>query len=100
MTPHTDVLLWHLAGALENAVRRFEETWKGGITSLNEEVLVLFSNFRTGLDVLKQVLTSLLLLNTRLNKIVDACYANPPFRTAIVSNNVIMFEVKNLNKDL
>ena len=86
--------------ALENAVRRFEETWKGGITSLNEEVLVLFSNFRTGLDVLKQVLTSLLLLNTRLNKIVDACYANPPFRTAIVSNNVIMFEVKNLNKDL
>ena len=46
---------------VETLVSEFSSTWKQGIQLINANVLTYFSNFRNGMEILKQVLTQLLL---------------------------------------
>jgi hypothetical protein len=48
-------------GGMEHLLRSFHDTWKGGIEAINRDVIKSFANFLLGQDILKQVLTQLLL---------------------------------------
>ena len=41
---------------MEGLVREFAASWKSGIEAINQDVLSFFSNFRNGMEILKQVL--------------------------------------------
>lgn len=40
---------------VEGLVREFAASWKSGIEAINQDVLAYFSNFRNGMEILKQV---------------------------------------------
>lgn len=42
--------------AVEGLVREFAASWKSGIEAINQDVLSFFSNFRNGMEILKQVI--------------------------------------------
>ena len=52
-------------GAMEHLLRSFHETWRAGIEAINRDVMKSFANLKLGMDILKQVLTLLLLCYTR-----------------------------------
>lgn len=58
-----------------------------------------YGNFKTGIVILRKTLTQLLLYYTRFTNIVYMCYQNPPFRSSLVSPQVITFEIRNYAKD-
>lgn len=41
---------------VEGLVREFAASWKSGIEAINQDVLSFFSNFRNGMEILKQVI--------------------------------------------
>lgn len=41
---------------VEGLVREFAASWKSGIEAINQDVLSFFSNFRNGMEILKQVM--------------------------------------------
>lgn len=41
---------------VETLVREFAASWRQGVEKINDSVLSYFSNFKTGMDILKQVL--------------------------------------------
>jgi hypothetical protein len=79
----------------ESLVRNFSTTWKNGIEQINNNVLSYFSNFRNGMEILKQVLTQLLLYYTRFQGILKKGFKKaPPFAKELVSTNAILAEIK------
>ena len=79
----------------ESLVRIFSTTWKNGIEQINNNVLSYFSNFRNGMEILKQVLTQLLLYYTRFQGILKKSFKKaPPFAKELVSTNAILAEIK------
>lgn len=46
--------------AVEGLVREFAASWKSGIEAINQDVLSFFSNFRNGMEILKQVMIIML----------------------------------------
>lgn len=42
--------------SVEGLVREFAASWKSGIEAINQDVLSFFSNFRNGMEILKQVM--------------------------------------------
>lgn len=84
---------------LEKIVREFATTWKSGIEKMNSNVMKYFSNFRNGMEILKQVLTQLLLYYTRFVEIVKKCYPrSPPFSSEIVTTQEILYEIKKYSR--
>lgn len=63
---------------IEKIVREFAATWKAGIEKMNGNVMTFFANFRNGMEILKQVLTQLLLYYTRFVETVKRSYQRPP----------------------
>lgn len=45
---------------VEGLVREFAASWKSGIEAINQDVLSFFSNFRNGMEILKQVMVPVL----------------------------------------
>lgn len=45
---------------VEGLVREFAASWKSGIEAINQDVLSFFSNFRNGMEILKQVMVCVL----------------------------------------
>ena len=45
---------------MEGLVREFAASWKSGIEAINQDVLSFFSNFRNGMEILKQVMVHVL----------------------------------------
>ncbi len=84
------------AQVVEALVRDFSSTWKSGMEQINKNVLSYFSNFRNGMEILKQVLTQLLLYYTRFQEIIRKVWRNKPpaFCRDLVSTNVILTEIK------
>lgn len=82
--------------AVESLVRDFAATWKKGIESVNRDVLSYFSNFRNGMEILKQVLTQLLLYYTRFQEIIRKTWKNKPpvWAKDLVSTSLILSEIK------
>ena len=81
---------------VESLVREFALNWKKGIEQINKNVLSYFSNFRNGLEILKQVLTQLLLYYTRFQDILRKGYRGkvPEFCKDLISTTQILAEIK------
>ncbi|CAI5702745.1 unnamed protein product [Peronospora effusa] len=84
---------------IENIVHEFAATWKTGIETMNGNVMTYFSNFRNGMEILKQVLTQLLLYYTRFVETVKRSYQRPPsFNSEIVTTQEILYEIKKYSR--
>jgi len=80
-------------------VRDFSSSWKSGIESINQDVLAYFSNFKNGMEVLKQVLTQLLLYYSRFQEIIRKTWRKlPPFTKDLVSTSQILVEIKKYSR--
>ena len=86
-------------GGMEHLLRQFFDTWKGGIEAINRDVIKSFANFHLGQELLKQVLTQLLLYYTRFLDLVKATYPNgAPFAKFILSIPTLMGEIRNFSR--
>jgi hypothetical protein len=84
---------------VESLVREFSANWRTGIQQINDDVLLYFANFRNGMEILKQVLTQLLLYYTRFQDIIKKSWARPPaFCRDIVSTATILMEIKRFSR--
>ena len=84
---------------VEGLVRDFSVNWRSGIQQINDNVLAYFANFRNGMEILKQVLTQLLLYYTRFQEIIKKSWARPPaFSRDIVSTATILMEIKRYSR--
>ena len=63
-------------GTMEHLLRSFHDTWKQGIESIHRDVVKSFPNLTVGMDVLKQVLTQMLLYYTRFLDLVKEAFPN------------------------
>jgi hypothetical protein len=81
---------------VESLVLEFSSNWKTGIEQINRNVLSYFSNFRNGMEILKQVLTQLLLYYTRFQDVIRKVWRGKPpsFCKDLVSTSVILAEIK------
>lgn len=81
---------------VESLVHEFASNWKAGIEQINRNVLSYFSNFRNGMEILKQVLTQLLLYYTRFQDVIRKVWRGKPpsFCKDLVSTSVILAEIK------
>jgi len=86
------------AHAVEVLVKEFATKWKGGIEQINSNVMKFFSNFKLGMEILKQALTQLLLYYTRFLDIIKKCFRNPSFGKDIVTINSIIYEIRQYSK--
>jgi hypothetical protein len=84
------------AQEVEALVLSFASSWKSNIELINRDVLSYFSNFRNGMEILKQVLTQLLLYYTRFQDLIRKVWKNklPPFCKDLVATSVILAEIK------
>jgi hypothetical protein len=84
---------------VEALVREFAFNWRAGIQQINDNVLAHFANFRNGMEILKQVLTQLLLYYTRFQDIIKKSWARPPaFCRDIISTATILMEIKRYSR--
>jgi len=85
---------------VENLVIDFAQTWRASIEAIYQNVLEYFSNFRNGMEILKQVLTQLLLYYTRFQDIIRKVWGRrqPPFAKDIVSTATILVEIKKYSR--
>jgi hypothetical protein len=81
---------------VEGLVHEFAMHWKKHMEQINRNVLSYFSDFRTGMEILKQVLTQLLLYYTRFQDIIRKVWRSKPpaFVKDLVSTTVILAEIK------
>lgn len=81
---------------VESLIREFSSGWKAAIEQINRNVLSYFSNFRNGMEILKQVLTQLLLYYTRFQDVIRKVWRNKPpaFCKDLVGTSVILAEIK------
>lgn len=87
-------------GAMEALLRAFFDTWKEDVKAINGEVFKTFANFKLGMDLLKQVLTQLLLYYTRFLDIVKRVYPEgAPFAQYILSIPTLMKEIKTYSQN-
>ncbi|KAL1530751.1 hypothetical protein AB1Y20_001650 [Prymnesium parvum] len=85
---------------MEHLLRSFHETWKQGIESIHRDVVKSFPNLTVGMDVLKQVLTQMLLYYTRfLDLVKEAFPSGAPFAQYIISISTLMNEIKNFSRN-
>lgn len=85
------------ANVVATLVQEFSNSWKVGIEQMNKNVLSYFSNFRNGMEILKQVLTQLLLYYTRFQDILKKVWRKSPqpaFMKELVGTSVILAEIK------
>jgi len=87
---------------MERVVRTFSGNWKKETDSIHQYVMVSFSNFSNGMEILKQVLTQLLLYYTRLQKVIHKAFPQQPpaFAHELVSNTTILMEIKQYSRSL
>ena len=111
LVQHTEA---HMAGAgvaavpemdgavVEGLVRDFAHSWKSGIEAIYQNVLEYFSNFRNGMEILKQVLTQLLLYYTRFQDLIRKAWGRrqPSFAKDLVSTATILVEIKKYSRAL
>lgn len=87
-------------GTMEHLFSSFHDTWKQGIERIHRDVVKSFPNLTVGMDVLKQVLTQMLLYYTRLLDLVKEAFPNgAPFAQNIVSIATLMTEIKSFSRN-
>eukprot|EP00929_Paragymnodinium_shiwhaense_P097629 TRINITY_DN59268_c0_g1_i2.p1 TRINITY_DN59268_c0_g1~~TRINITY_DN59268_c0_g1_i2.p1 ORF type:complete len:707 (-),score=206.27 TRINITY_DN59268_c0_g1_i2:44-2164(-) len=86
---------------MQQVVRSFSGNWKAAMDRVHHYIMASFANFSTGMEILKQVLTQLLLYYTRLQKVIDRSYPGqrPAFAHELVPNSTILVEIKQYSKN-
>lgn len=81
---------------MEQVVRVFAQTWKRETERIHQYVMTSFTNFSNGMEILKQVLTQLLLYYTRLQKVMAKSFPQhqPAFAHELVPSTTILTEIK------
>ena len=80
-------------------VKAFAANWRDSIQRMNANVMSSFSSFRGGMELLKAVLTQLLLYYTRLGEVIRKAFSTPPACTAeLVSTQTFLAEIKKYSK--
>ena len=77
----------------------FKSNWRAEVDRIKEYVQVNFSKLSNGIDVMKQVLTQLLLYYTRFQKVISRKYAKqqmPQWGRELVPSQELMLEIKQL----
>ncbi|KAL8443646.1 hypothetical protein Emed_006664 [Eimeria media] len=100
--PENPAALFDLA-QLERAVTQFHATWRRRLGQLHEEAVDSFPNSTNAMEILKQVLTQLLLQYTRLQQIVNTCFPKPPqpaWARQLVPVNTILTEVRRFSRGI
>lgn len=86
-------------GLVEGLVKDFSSTWRSGIQQINDDVITYFANIRSGTEILKQVLTQLLLYYTRFQDIIKKSWSKPmPFTRDLISTATILMEIKKYSR--
>eukprot|EP00930_Biecheleria_cincta_P006879 TRINITY_DN107972_c0_g1_i1.p1 TRINITY_DN107972_c0_g1~~TRINITY_DN107972_c0_g1_i1.p1 ORF type:complete len:722 (-),score=142.99 TRINITY_DN107972_c0_g1_i1:197-2341(-) len=87
---------------MEQVVRNFAANWKRETDRIHQYVLTSFSNLSNGMEILKKVLTQLLLYYTRLQKVIHKAFPQqtPAFVQEMVANTTIMMEIKQYSRSL
>jgi len=87
-------------GGMEHLMRSFYDTWKQGIEAINRDVIKSFANFHLGQDILKQVLTQLLLYYTRFLDLVKTAFPQgAPFAQFALSIPTLMNEIRSFSRN-
>ena len=79
-------------------VRKFATTWQAGIEAINGSVMKFFSNFQNGMEILKHVLTQLLLYYTRFTDLMKKLHGANAFQKDLVAIPTIMHEIKKYSR--
>uniref|UniRef100_A0A7S2WQ93 Vacuolar protein sorting-associated protein 52 homolog n=1 Tax=Rhizochromulina marina TaxID=1034831 RepID=A0A7S2WQ93_9STRA len=87
---------------VEAIVRGFAGMWRSGIEAIYQDVLECFADFRNGMEILKQVLTQLLLYYTRFQEVIRREWGRQPpsFSAELVSTATILVEIKKYSRQL
>lgn len=91
------------ANAVLSIARDFASTWKAGIEAIYQNTLEYFANFRNGMEILKQVLTQLLLYYTRFQDIIKKSALGrrqPGILKELVSTATILVEIKKYSRQI
>jgi len=85
---------------MENVIREFAKNWKGAMDRIHQYAMSSFTNFSNGNEIVKQVLTQLLLYYTRLQKVIHKSFPQQPpaFVREIVPSATILAEIKQYSK--
>lgn len=87
------------SAVVEALVKEFAGTWRIAIQSIHDNVVGYFGDSRNGMEVLKQVLTQMLMYYTRFQDLVKQAWAKtPPFARDIVSTSTILMEIKRYSR--
>ncbi|KFH00724.1 Vps52 / Sac2 family protein, partial [Toxoplasma gondii ARI] len=84
-------------------VVQFGAEWKQRLGEMHAEAVAAFSNFTNGMEILKQTLTQLLLLHTRLHQVVGGLYSKPslpPWAKQLLPTSAILSEIRSLSRAL
>eukprot|EP01027_Heterolobosea_sp_BB2_P017019 GEZU01024145.1.p1 GENE.GEZU01024145.1~~GEZU01024145.1.p1 ORF type:complete len:138 (+),score=32.59 GEZU01024145.1:162-575(+) len=83
------------AGEIESLTMDFYQNWKEALRLIHHDVTKCIRNPKTAMNLLKRVVTQLVLYYTRFTTVITLCYVNPPFRKYIVTLQEIMYEIRN-----
>ena len=82
----------------EELAREFHASWKGAIGTIADGVQRHVENPHNNTELLKQVLTQLLLYYTRFQDILRTCWQSAaPFDKYIVTTSTILHEIKKFS---
>eukprot|EP00920_Eleutheroschizon_duboscqi_P020015 GHVT01047803.1.p1 GENE.GHVT01047803.1~~GHVT01047803.1.p1 ORF type:complete len:561 (+),score=111.38 GHVT01047803.1:651-2333(+) len=88
---------------LQKIGERFKAEWQQQLKKLHDETISQFTNFMSGMEILKQGLTRILLQYTRFTQVVAACF--PPgqpqpswTKAVLVPTSTILMEIRNYSK--
>eukprot|EP00658_Telonema_sp_P-2_P073901 TRINITY_DN6303_c0_g1_i7.p1 TRINITY_DN6303_c0_g1~~TRINITY_DN6303_c0_g1_i7.p1 ORF type:complete len:514 (+),score=140.51 TRINITY_DN6303_c0_g1_i7:632-2173(+) len=76
----------------------FSGGWQAAIDKVNNAVMKYFTNFKNGMDILKHVLTQLLLYYTRFLDIIKTVFGPNAFSGQIVTIPNLMHEIKKYSR--
>lgn len=83
---------------VEPLVKDFAIGWKGAIELMHKDIITSFSNFLSGMDILKSALTQLLLYYTRLSECVKGIPGGSVLNKDLVSISSILYEIKKYSR--
>lgn len=83
---------------VEPLVKDFASRWKGAIELMHKDIITSFSNFLSGMDILKSALTQLLLYYTRLTECVKGIPGAAALNKDLVSISSILYEIKKYSR--
>ncbi|KAH6778696.1 Vps52 / Sac2 family [Perilla frutescens var. hirtella] len=83
---------------VEPIVKDFASRWKAAIELMNNDVITSFSNFLSGMEILRAALTQLLLYHTRLSDCMKKIPGGTALNKDLISISSIMYEIRKYSR--